>query len=378
MTISRRHLLRRLGAAAAAATALPGVPSIAGVPVAAAASADGLIRLDRNENPYGPSPKTIAAMLDAAQTSANRYSEAEAEALGQRLARFHSVPRDRLVVGCGSSEILRMAADAFLGSRRSAVIARPTFEPMRVCVQRSGAGLVAVPLRQDYSHDLAAMLAASDVSTGLVYICNPNNPTGTLTRRRDLEAFIRELPETTRVLIDEAYHHYAGESADYASFIDRPIDDSRVIVCRTFSKMYGLAGLRIGYAVASPDTALRLAACRLAEGVNVVAACGAIAALDDQEHVARSAARNVDDRQEFVNQAHARMLKPIDSQTNFVMMNAERPASDVVERFKRDGILLPPPAAGFDQHIRVSLGRPAEMQAFWGTWDVMNVRHSSM
>jgi histidinol-phosphate aminotransferase len=373
MTISRRHLLRRLGAAAAAASAVPSLTA-----AAAEGPADGLIRLDRNENPYGPSPRAVAAMHETAQTAADRYSDAEAEALRQRLARVHSVPADRVVLSCGSSEILRMAADAFLGAGRSAVIAQPTFEPIRVCAQRAGTTIVAVPLRLDYSHDLTAMLAHSDAATGLVYICNPNNPTGTLTPRRDLEAFIRELPETTHVLIDEAYHHYAGASADYASFIDRPIDDSRLIVARTFSKMYGLAGLRVGYAVASPETARRLTACRLADSVNVMAACAAAAAIDDQEHVARSASRNIDDRQEFVNQAHARMLKPIDSQTNFVMMNTERQAIDVVERFKRDGILLPTPVAGFDKHIRVSLARPAAMQAFWETWDVMNVRHSSM
>src|SRR5439155_16126808 len=153
----------------------------------------------------------------------------------------------------------------FLGSRRGAIVAQPTFEQIRVSAERAGAGVVAVPLRLDYSHDLAAMLTRSDASTGLVYICNPNNPTGTLTPRCDLEAFIRELPETTHVLIDEAYHHYAGTSADYASFIDRPIDDGRVIVTRTFSKVYGLAGLRIGYAIASPETVRRLTGCRLAD-----------------------------------------------------------------------------------------------------------------
>jgi histidinol-phosphate aminotransferase len=378
MTISRRHLLRQLGAAAAAAASLPGGPSLAESAAAAAGPHDGLIRLDRNGNPYGPSPNAIAAMLDAALASDTRDPEMESAALRDRLARFHSVPQDRVVLGCGSGEILRMAADAFLGPRRSLIVAEPTFDSIRVYAQRAGADIVAMPLGHDYAHDLPAMLARSDTSTGLVYICNPNNPTGSLTRRRDLEAFIRELPETTHVLIDEAYHHYTGESGDYASFIDRPVDDDRVIVARTFSKMYGLAGLRVGYAVASPDAARRLAACWLVDGVNVVAARAAAAALDDQEYVAASASRNIDDRQEFVNQAHARMLKPIDSQTNFVLMNTERPAIDVIERFKRDGILLPPPVARFEKHIRVSLGRATEMQLFWDTWDLMNFRHSSM
>ena len=291
---------------------------------------------------------------------------------------FHGLPPDRVVLGCGSGEILRIAADTFVGSRRSLIVAQPTFELIAAYAKRAGADIVAVPLSKDFSHDLPAMLARSNAATGLVYICNPNNPTGSLTRRRDLEAFIRELPETTCVLIDEAYHHYVGESPDYASFIDRPVDDNRVIVARSFSKIYGMAGLRAGYAVATPETARRLASCRLLENINVVAARAAVAALDDQEYVRTSVTRNVDDRQEFVNQAHARMLKPIDSQTNFVMMNVERPALEVIERFRQYGILLPPPVPSFEKYIRVSLGSPAEMREFWEVWDLMPVRHSSM
>jgi histidinol-phosphate aminotransferase len=385
MAISRRHLLRRIGAAAAAATAMPSLAeaslgaALGGEsPPAAGGVAGGLIRLDRNENACGPSAKVIATMLEAAHTVANRYPDVESEALRNRIARFHSLPPDRVVLGCGSGEILRMAADAFLGSRHSLIVAQPTLELIGACAQRAGADIIAVPLSKDYSHDLSAMLARSDAATGLVYICNPNNPTGSLTRRRDLEAFVRELPETAYVLIDEAYHHYVGESPDYASFIDRPVEDSRVIVARSFSKIYGLAGLRAGYAVAAPETARRLASCRLLDSMNIVAARAAAAALDDQEYVRLSASRNVDDRQEFVNQAHARMLKPIDSQTNFIMMNAERPAIEIIERFRQYGIILPPPVPSFDKYIRVSLGSPAEMREFWEVWDLMPVRHSSM
>lgn len=385
MAISRRHLLRRIGAAAAAATA---VPSFAEASLGAALAGDassatggvagGLIRLNRNENARGPSATVIATMLDAAQTAAHRYPDIEVEALRNRIAQFHGLPPDRVVLGCGSGEILRIAADTFVGSRRSLIVAQPTFELIAAYAKRAGADIVAVPLSKDFSHDLPAMLARSNAATGLVYICNPNNPTGSLTRRRDLEAFIRELPETTCVLIDEAYHHYVGESPDYASFIDRPVDDNRVIVARSFSKIYGMAGLRAGYAVATPETARRLASCRLHENINIVAARAAVAALDDQEYVRTSVTRNVDDRQEFVNQAHARMLKPIDSQTNFVMMNVERPALEVIERFRQYGILLPPPVPSFEKYIRVSLGTPAEMREFWEVWDLMPLRHSSM
>jgi histidinol-phosphate aminotransferase len=385
MAISRRHLLRRIGAAAAAATAVPSLAeaslgAVLGGDTTSAAGgvAGGPIRLNRNENARGPSANVIATIREAAHTAAHRYPDVEVEALRNRIASFHGLPPDRVVVGCGSGEILRIAADAFVGPRHSLIVAQPTFELIGAYAQRAGADIVAVPLRKDFSHDLPAMLARSDAATGLVYICNPNNPTGSLTRRRELEGFIRELPETTYVLIDEAYHHYVGESPDYASFIDRPVDDSRVIVARSFSKIYGLAGLRAGYAVAAPETARKLASCRLLESINVVAASAAVAALDDQEYVRLSVTRNVDDRQEFVNQAHARMLKPIDSQTNFVMVNLERPALEIIERFRQYGILLPPPVPSFEKYIRVSLGSPAEMREFWEVWDLMPVRHASM
>src|SRR5439155_21580299 len=152
--------------------------------------------------------------------------------------------------------------------------------------------------RRDYSHDLDGMRARTDAA-GLVYICNPNNPTGSLTRRHELEAFLRELPATTHVLIDEAYHDYVGESSEHVSFIDRPLDDRRVMVTRSFSKIHGLAGLRIGYAIAAPDTARALASHRLSDGVNVLAARAAAAALQDAEHVRTNVSRNMDDRQEF-------------------------------------------------------------------------------
>jgi histidinol-phosphate aminotransferase len=366
--ISRRHLFRQIAAGAAAAAAVPALQ-------AAASPAGGLVRLNRNENAFGPSAKVMAALLDAAQQLANRYPDLESEALRNRIARFHGVAPDQVVLGCGSTEILRMAADAFAGPGRNMILARPTFEAMSRFARRAGAEVVEVPLTPDYAHDLSAMLGRADATTGLVYVCNPNNPTGTLTRRRDIEAFIRQLPDTTRVLIDEAYHHYVGESSDYASFIDRPVDDSRVIVARSFSKIHGLAGLRVGYAIAARETARTLAAGRLSDGVNAAAALAAAAAVEDSEHAWTSARRNVDDRQEFLNQANARMLKTIDSQTNFVMLNTERPAIEVVERFRRYNVLLAPPVPSFDMHIRVSLGTPAEMREFWEIWDLAPVHH---
>src|SRR4029077_17254533 len=162
------------------------------------------------------------------------------------------------------------------------------------------------------------MLAHCDASTDLVYICNPNNPTGSITPRKDLEQFITKLPSGTFVLVDEAYHHFASPESGYDSFLDHPIPSSHLIVARTFSKIYGLAGMRIGYAVASsPELAKRLAAGFPAWSVRVVTAPGACAAMDDVEYARLGVKRNSDDREEFMKQAATRNLFVIPSQTNF-------------------------------------------------------------
>jgi histidinol-phosphate aminotransferase len=382
VAISRRTLLGRLGAGAAAMVTEPRLvadsigSTFGGAPAGTDRSGDP-IRLHRNENAYGPSAAMVAAIRGAASAAASRYPDVEAEVLRRKIAGLHRVSPEQVVLGCGSGEILRTALDVLVGPRKKLVTTLPTFESIGGWAQRAGAEVVSVQVSRDYTHDLDAMLARIDGETRLVYLCNPNNPTGRLTGRRDLEAFLRRLPASIVVLMDEAYHHYAGGSSDYVSFIDRPVDDSRVIVTRTFSKIYGLAGLRVGYAVAAVPMARVLAAHRLSDGVSAVAARAAGAALDDTAHVRTSVTRNTDDRQEFLNQATARMLR-LDSLTNFVMVDTGRPALEVVEHFRKHGILVAGPVPSFDKDIRVSLGTPAEMREFWRVWDLMAGHKMSM
>jgi histidinol-phosphate aminotransferase len=376
MTVTRRQLLRGLGTGILGASV---APSVAGIPTIAGASPfpgetsglDRPIRLHRNENPYGASREVIAAVRQAALTLTHRERNEATEQLHNAVAARHRVPADHVVVSCGSSEILRAAANALLRSRGTVVAASPTSEWFAKSCQRSRDEIVTVPLTKDYAHDLDAMLALSGSGPTLVYVCNPNNPTGTLTPLQDLEAFVRKLPETTRVLIDEAYQHYLSPSAGHASWLDRWPADPRVVVTGSFSKIHGLAGLRIGYAVAVPETARLLRLHELEDSVNVVSAIAALIALNDDEHVRASLARNQDDRQEFFNEANARMLRVIDSKANFVMLNSLRPAAPVVEHFRKHHVVLPPPFAGFEQYIRVSLGTPDDMRTFWRVWDLM-------
>jgi len=364
MLISRRDLLRRLGRGAVVSAAFPWVHEAAWAGTTPVSSAEpDPIRLDSNENAYGPSERAKAAMRESLGVP-DRGREA-GHALTAEIAALHRVRPEQVVLGCGSVGIMRTAAATFLGPRRKLVLASPTFDPIAEYARSVGADVVTVPLTAQYAHDLDAMLAHLDAAGGLVYICNPNNPTGTLTPRHELETFIRRLPSTARVLIDEAYHHYAGTSSAYASFIDRPVDDRRVIVTRSLSKVHGLSGLRLGYAIAAPEAARRLRAAEPPMDVGAGALRGATEALHDRGHVRLSVQRNANDRQEFYNQANARMLRVIDSHANFVMLNTGGPAEQAIVLSRSSNILSMP------KHIRVSLRTPPEMLAFWRVWELM-------
>jgi histidinol-phosphate aminotransferase len=372
MNNSRRGFLRLIGATAAAGATMHS-------PMMGACRAsivepdrlgldDGLIHLNSNENAYGPSTK-VADAIKSAMGSANRYPRAQYDSLRERIASSHNVKVDQILLGCGSTEILRVAAFAFLAAGKHLIQASPTFEAMERYARAADSEVVSVRLTPAFAHDLGGMLARATASTTLVYICNPNNPTASLTPRKDLETFIGKLPGSTLVIIDEAYHHYVGESGAYASFIDRPIHDERVIVTRTFSKIYGLAGLRLGYAVAAPKLVQQMRKFATEDNINAIVSRAGMAALNDSDGLNESIERNTDDRQEFFNAALARMLKPIDSHTNFVMMNAFHPASEVIQTFRKSNILIGRPFPPLDTYIRISLGLPDEMQAFWRAWD---------
>jgi histidinol-phosphate aminotransferase len=367
VAISRRNLFQGLAAAAVTGAS---VTSMVGASPDSSQLAP--ILLDHNENAYGPSEK-VRAVLAQALLAGNRYPREEYDELRSRLAALHSVKEDRILFGCGSSEILRMAATALTSPGKRLVVALPTYATLRKFARSLGAEVVEIPLTHLFEHDLTTMLqrVGDGNATGLVYLCNPNNPTGTLTVRKDIEAFIGKLPSSISVLIDEAYSHFVNPHVGYASFLDRPVDDPRVIVCRTFSKVYGLAGMRIGYAVGAPEMLKRLESGQLRYGVSRISAKAAIAALADGDYVRTAIKRNADDRQEFMNQTNNRMLRAMDSHANFTMLNPMRPADMVFDHLKRNNILVAPLNPAMDQFIRVSFGLPDEMREFWRVMDLL-------
>jgi len=372
MASSRRGFLKILGISAAAGM------SAESAPVASAASSGGPIRLDNNESAYGPSEKVVEAIRVAEAESGRFPSGAGAFQLADQIAEFHNVSPDQVVLGAGSTEILRMASCAFLGAGKQLVQASPTFPALEFYARSTGATVTSDPLTSRLHHDLDAMLTHSGASTGLVYICNPNNPTASITPRAELEKFISRLPSSCCILIDEAYHHYAGRSGAYASFLDQPLNDPRIIVSRTFSHIYGLAGLRVGYGIASVETATRMRAFGTVNAVSTLAIRAAMAALDDAASLREFIKKNTDARQEFVNAAFVHSFKQRESHTNFFAVDTFNPATMVIQHFRANNILIAPVSLSWDTWIRVSLGRPEEMNAFWRTWDTLPIDKSTI
>lgn len=369
MSFSRRSFLGTLGlGATAAAVGFSGLEQIALGEPPRTAAVNGFRLLNSNENAYGMFPSVEKACVEGLRV-ANRYPFKIYNDVVARVAASIKISPKQVLLGNGSTEVLAMCSRAFTGPGRKLIAAVPTFESSLAYSRARGAQVIEVPLTAGYAHDLDAMLASAGSDTGLVYICNPNNPTASLTPRRDIEAFVRKLPANAYVLIDEAYHHFATDSPEYVSFIEKPVDDPRVIVARTFSKIYGMAGLRLGYSAAMPETTKLLQAWQLEDNGNMIALHAGLAALDDDTAMHAAVARNAADRREFMRQAAARKLHTIPSFANFAMLETGRPVRQVIKHFRDENIAVGRPFARMENFVRVSFSTPDDMAVFWQTWD---------
>ena len=367
--LSRRSFFKTAGFGAAAVAASATLPTelFSWTEPQRAPQPGGPILLNSNENAYGPFP-SVLAMKNPFQ-DANRYPDRGYDNLIERIAAMNNVKADHVTLGCGSTEILKIAAAAFTGPGKKLVMAAPTFEAIEFYARAAQAEVVKIPLAASYAHQLTLMAEAVGKEGGLIYICNPNNPTASVTPRRSLENFVRELPPNTYVLMDEAYHDFVPVSADYISFLQSPVDDERVIVARTFSKIYGMAGLRLGYAVTSAQNTKRMGEYKLQDSTNILALRAGITSLDHADEHKMAVQRNAFDRDEFTRQANTRKIQTITSWTNFVMINTQRPIRTVIDHFKGNNIHIGRPFPPMDTYARISLGKPEEMKAFWQVWD---------
>jgi len=344
----------------------------AGKPIAEVERELGLrdvIKLASNENPLGPSPRAVEAAR-AALASVNRYPDPQATELRRALSAHLDVPVEQILAGNGSVEIIDLVARALLGPGDNAVISEHAFVRFRQIVAAHNHGARLVPMR-DWTHDLSAMAAAIDARTRLVFVANPNNPTGTWNRRAELEALVAALPPGCLLVLDEAYFEYAHD-ADYPDGVDLVRRGAPLVVTRTFSKVYGLGGLRAGYAVAAPEVWDAVLVIREAFGTNSVAQAGAAAALQDVEHVRRSVELNRLEKPRLAGALRERGFTVLPSLTNFVTFDTGRSGREVFGKLLARGVIVRPldpyQMASF---LRVSVGTPAENDAFLAALDTV-------
>lgn len=329
------------------------------------------IYLSYNENPFGTFPSIKAAMEGALNTTQS-YPDEPYEKFLTQLAAYHSVETDQIFISSGLSSSLSLATEAFLGQDKKLIMALPTFEFIKFYAKARGSQVIEIPLNKEYAHHLDHMLAQVDSTTKLVYICNPNNPTGSLTPRSQMVDFIKKLPPDVYVFIDEAYHHFAAGLKGYTSFIDEPLRDDRVIVGRSFSKIYGLAGMRLGYIISTPATIKKLKSLSAIDTVNSAVLSGGCAALKDKIMLQETVQKFHEAKTEFCRQAQARGLDFIPSYGNFIMLETNgKTVQEVIKHFKQNHILIGREFPGMDHHVRVSFGTPVQMEKFWQVWDLI-------
>jgi histidinol-phosphate aminotransferase len=361
-TLTRRALGRLLGATAGAALLDAALPEALSAGTPETDSAAGPIRLSANENPYGPCKASLDA-LSRSTADANRYPGAIEEELRAAIAKHHRVDSEQIVLGCGSSDILRMADSAFVPEGRTVVVAEPTFEAVLLYCQATHGRPVKVAQTADYRHDLLGMAAACDAKTGMVYVCNPNNPTGTIVGGEDLESFVRRVPPSCVVLVDEAYHHFV-ENPKYRSALELSKRYDNVVVARTFSKIYGMAGARLGYAVASPAQAKLLQSHSAWNNTSQFALAMAIAALADPNVVADQRRRINDARRWLCAELDRDRRRYIPSETNFVMIDVGGDIAPVSQAMHARRIQVGRRFPSMPNWLRVSISKPEHMQAF--------------
>lgn len=358
-SISRRKFAQLLGAGAAGFVTRP-VLSFTEPPAAKSTAAE-IVRLSANENPYGPSPNALKAMTEAFPLSC-RYPDAHMDELVGALASLNGVNRNQILLGDGSGEILKLCAEAFTGPKRGTMVAAdPTFEAILNHAQASGGRVEKIPLTNNYAHDLPKMAAAA--KDGLIYVCNPNNPTASITPKDQLRDFIEKTSPQTMILVDEAYFHYA-DSPDYDSVIPMIKDHPNLIVARTFSKIYGMAGLRCGYGVAQRETVEKMRRYQPWDSVNIMAITAAIANLNDSDQVENGRRLNSEAKVFVTGELNTMGYQSIPSQANFIMVGVKRPVVPLIQAMKQRNVQVGRLFPALPNHMRVTIGKKSEMETF--------------
>lgn len=322
-----------------------------------------IVKLASNENPLGPSPRSVAAMAEALKES-NLYPDGSNYRLKAQLAQTLGVAADNIVFGAGSSTVLRLIAEAFLTPGDEVVYADPSFIMYEIITHLGGATPVVVPVDAQYRHDLPAMVKAITPRTKVLFVCNPNNPTGTTVTKAEFDAFLAQVPAHVLVVLDEAYFEYAC-GPDHIDGLDYVTAGKNVLVLRSFSKIYGLAGLRVGYGVGQPPVVTALRRVREPFNVSAIAQAAALAALSDRDHVGKS--RAVNDLGKAILYAGAERLglPYIPTAGNFVMIQTGGDDAAMFQALMKEGVIVRPGRTfAMPGWIRVSIGTEEQNRRF--------------
>lgn len=345
-------------------------PYVAGKPIAEVEREYGIansVKLASNENPLGPSPKALEAMGEAI-AKVHRYPDEPGYELLNRIAAHLDVQPEQVVVGNGSDEILGLLSRALLQPGDEVIIPSPSFLMYTIVAQTAGAKPVVVPLKK-MAIDLDTVLANVTPKTRLIFVCNPNNPTGTVVSENLFSGFLEALPPDVVVVIDEAYAEFVRDdkSAKGLGYLE---SKTPVVTLRTFSKAYGLAGLRVGYGIMSKDMAELLNRVRMPFNVNSVAHAGAIAALDDKDFLNKTVELVHQGLDMFYDELARRQVRFFQSQANFFLIDVAREAKQVFEQLLRQGVIVRSMQGyGYPEYIRVNVGLPQENEKFLAALD---------
>ena len=319
-----------------------------------------VVQLGMNENPFGPSPKAVEAAR-AYMDSVAPYPDDTGFFLRQKLAEHYKISMDELIVSSGSSDILAMAFHAVLGPGAEVLTGESSFVVYYQLADMLDMPIVRVPMKE-YAFDLDAMAARITPQTRLVVLANPNNPTGTMIRRKELDAFMKRVPDTALVILDEAYFEYVRDP-EYPESLEYMREGKPVLILRTFSKVFGLAGLRIGYGIATKEVVDTLYKVRMAFNTSSVAQVAALAAWDDRDHVEKSVEMNRVEREFLYAELKKLGVKYVPSYANFILLELGRPGREVTSALLKHGVIVRP-AWGCPTCMRVSVGTREQNQSF--------------
>ena len=316
------------------------------------------VKLASNENPLGPSPKAVEAAKQA-MSEAHRYPDGGTHLLREQLALRTGVSTEEIFIGLGSSEIIDLASRVCLRAGLQGITSEGSYAPFSVAIRASGAELVLVP-QQNFAFDLDAIAAAITPKTGVIYLANPNNPTGTAFSVAELEEFLARVPEGVLVVLDEAYVHYApGLNRRKSEEVYRR--RKNLLILRTFSKVYGLAGMRIGFAIGQPALLAAMNKLKTPFNTSGIAQAAALAAIDDREHVERCIATNAAERSRLTEGLASLGLRPVPSSTNFIFMDVGPEAKEICDELLHAGVIVRPLGwMGLPEGIRISVGTADE------------------